>query len=73
VLSVKTGDGNDQVSASYNVVRGEAFAGLDELDDTLTLVGNLVTGFMSADGGTGGNRLILSGNQFGGSRFTNFQ
>ncbi|MEX2141898.1 MAG: hypothetical protein WD894_21715 [Pirellulales bacterium] len=72
VLSVKTGDGNDQVSASYNVILGVAFVGLDELDDTLTLVGNLVTGIASGDGGTGTNRLNLFGNQFGGSSFTQF-
>jgi hypothetical protein len=73
VLSVVTGDGNDQVSASYNIVNGVAFVGLGELDDTLTLVGNLVTGVASADGGTGRNRLILLGNQFAGSAFGNFQ
>jgi hypothetical protein len=72
-LEVETGDGNDNVTASYNVVLGDVFASLAQLDDTLTLVGNLVTGFASADGGTGGNRLNLLGNQFGGSAFTQFQ
>ena len=72
VLSVATGHGNDRVSASYNVVIGEAFVGLYELNDTLTLTGNLVTGIAQADGGDGGNRLDLFGNQFGGSSFTNF-
>jgi hypothetical protein len=72
VLSVATGDGNDQVSASYNVVLGVAFAGLGELNDTLTLAGNVVTDTVIADGGTGGNLLNLFGNQFGGTAFSNF-
>jgi hypothetical protein len=72
VLSVTTGDGNDQVTGSYNVVQGVLFVGLGERDDTLTLVGNLVTDLASADGGTGGNRLNLLGNQFAGSAFTQF-
>jgi hypothetical protein len=72
VLSVKTGDGNDQVSASYNVVIGVLFVGLDELDDTLNLAGNVVTDLASADGGTGTNRLNNFGNQFGGFASTRF-
>jgi hypothetical protein len=72
VLSVATGDGNDQVSASYNVVLGVAFAGLGELNDTLTLAGNVVTDTAIADGGTGGNLLNLFGNQFAGTAFSNF-
>lgn len=72
-LSVGTGDGHDNVSASYNVVLGGAFFSLAQLDDTLTLAGNLVVGFASGSGGTGGNLLNLFGNQFGGSSFTEFQ
>jgi hypothetical protein len=72
-LGIDTGDGNDNVTASYNVVVGDIFMSLAGLNDRVTLVGNLVTGFASADGGTGGNRLNLLGNQFGGSAFTQFQ
>ncbi|MEX2141899.1 MAG: hypothetical protein WD894_21720 [Pirellulales bacterium] len=72
-LSIDTGDGNDNVTASYNVVLGDVFMSLAGLNDTVILVGNLVTGFASADGGTGGNLLILLGNQFGGSAFVQFQ
>lgn len=72
-LDVETGDGNDNVTASYNVVLGDVFASLAQLNDTLTLVGNLVTGFASADGGTGDNRLVLLGNQFGGFAASRFQ
>jgi hypothetical protein len=72
-LHIETGDGNDNVSASYNVVLGDLFVSLAQLDDTLTLVGNQITGFASADGGTGRNRLDLIGNQFGGSAFVQFQ
>jgi hypothetical protein len=71
-LHVETGDGNDNVSASYNIVLGDLFVSLAQLDDTLTLVGNQITGFASADGGTGRNRLDLIGNQFGGSAFNRF-
>jgi hypothetical protein len=71
-IHIETGDGNDNVSASYNVVLGDLFVSLAQLDDTLTLVGNQITGFASADGGTSRNRLELIGNQFGGSAFIGF-
>jgi hypothetical protein len=72
VLDVETGDGNDTVSASYNVIRGDAFITLGQIDDTLTLAGNLVMQAAIADGGAGGNRLNSFGNQFGATAFTNF-
>jgi hypothetical protein len=62
---VQTGDGNDVVDATYNVALGDLFASFGELDDTFTLVGNLVTGVATADGGSGRNRLNEFGNQFG--------
>jgi hypothetical protein len=42
-------------------------------DDTLTLSGNVIAGFASADGGEGTNRLNLFGNQFAGFASTRFQ
>jgi hypothetical protein len=73
VVTAKTGDGNDTVTASYNVVLGDMRVLLESLDDTLTLVGNQVTGAVVADGGTGTNRLFLSGNQYPASSFSFFQ
>jgi hypothetical protein len=72
VLYVETGDGNDDVSASYNVANGDWFISLSQLDDILTLTGNQASGFVSADGGTGTNRLNLFSNQFGGFASTRF-
>jgi hypothetical protein len=72
VLYVETGNGNDNVSASYNVANGDWFISLSPLDDVLTLTGNQVSGFASADGGTGTNQLNLFGNQFGGFASTRF-
>jgi hypothetical protein len=66
VLLVDTGDGIDAVAASYNIARGNFFAGLAQADDSLTLTGNSVSGFTSVDGGDGVNVLRLSGNQFAG-------
>ncbi len=73
VTYVETGDGNDRTSASYNVARGDWFFSFSQLDDVLALTGNRVSGFASADGGTGTNRLNLFGNQFGGFASTRFQ
>jgi hypothetical protein len=73
VLYIETGDGNDNISASYNVAVGDWFISMSQLDDLLTLVGNQVNGFASADGGPGTNRLNLLGNQFGGFATTRFQ
>jgi hypothetical protein len=73
VLNVSAGDGVDSVSASYNIVLGETRATLAELDDTLILVGNQITGMAIADGGTGTNRLFLLGNQYPASSFSFFQ
>jgi hypothetical protein len=72
-VSVVTGDGNDTVAASYNVVLGDMRVTLESLDDTLTLVGNQVMGAVVADGGTGTNRLFLLGNQYPASSFSFFQ
>jgi hypothetical protein len=72
VVNVKTGDGVDSVSAAYTIVLGGMTVTLGELDDTLILVGMQVTGLMNADGGTGTNRLIQLGNQFGASSFSFF-
>ena len=69
---VETGDGNDTVNASYNIVLGQFLVNLADLDDTLGLVGNQVTGLMNADGGTGTNRLFLLGNQFAASSLSFF-
>jgi hypothetical protein len=69
---VETGDGNDTVNASYNIVLSQFLIGLADLDDTLGLVGNQVTGLMNADGGTGTNRLFLLGNQFAASSLSFF-
>jgi hypothetical protein len=66
VIFIESGDGHDTVDVSYNVAHGNFFATLSGLDDTLSLAGNLMTGFASADGGDGTNRLNLFGNQFGG-------
>jgi hypothetical protein len=54
-------------------VLDEFFARLAQLDDSLVLVGNQVTGLMNGDGGTGTNRLTLLGNQFGATSFSFFQ
>jgi hypothetical protein len=72
-VRVDTGDGRDNVSASYNIVLDEFFARLAQLDDSLVLVGNQVTGLMNGDGGTGTNRLTMLGNQFGATSFSFFQ
>ena len=71
-LLITTGDDNDNVRVNYNVVHGNLFASLGQLDDTLGMAGNRVTGFASADGGSGTNRLDLFDNDFGGSTFTRF-
>jgi hypothetical protein len=71
-VRVETGDGIDSVNASYNIVLDEFFVRLADLDDTLGLVGNQVTGLMNGDGGTGTNRLFLLGNQFGASSMSFF-
>lgn len=73
IATVDTGDGNDAVAASYNVVLGDMRVTLEDLDDTLTLVGNQVMGAVVADGGTGTNRLFLLGNQYRASSFSFFQ
>ena len=73
VVNVKSGDGVDAVNASYNIVLGEMRVTLDQLDDTLGLVGNQVTVLMNADGGLGTNRLFSLGNQFAASSFSFFQ
>ncbi len=72
-MNVKAGDGVDAVNASYNIVLGEMRVTLDQLDDTLGLVGNQVTVLMNANGGAGTNRLFLLGNQFAASSFSFFQ
>jgi hypothetical protein len=72
-VMLDTGDGNDTVEASFNVALGNFFASLTDGDDTLTLSGNSLGGFASADGGAGTNRLSQRNNQFGGlfaSRFS---
>jgi hypothetical protein len=66
VVYIETGDGNDSVQASYNVMHGNFFATLEEANDALSLTGNTISGFASVDGGDGGNLLNLLGNQFGG-------
>jgi hypothetical protein len=71
-LRVETGDGVDSVNASYNVVLDEFYVRLADLDDTLGLVGNQVSGLMLGDGGTGTNRLFLLGNQFRSSSLSFF-
>jgi hypothetical protein len=71
-LRVETGDGVDSVNATYNVVLDEFYVRLADLDDTLGLVGNQVSGLMLGDGGTGTNRLFLLGNQFGSSSLSFF-
>jgi hypothetical protein len=71
-VRVDTGDGVDVVDASYNVVLDEFFVRLAELDDTMSLVGNQVTGLANIDGGTGTNRLFSLGNQFGASSLSFF-
>jgi hypothetical protein len=73
VLYVETGDGTDLVSAIYNVANGNWFFSLGPAGGQLELVGNLVTGFASADGGVDTSALILSGNQFGGFAATRFR
>jgi hypothetical protein len=73
VVAVDTGDGNDTVAASYNVTLAGISVMLEDLDDTLNLIGNQITGAMVADGGTGTNRLFLLGNQFTASSFSFFQ
>lgn len=73
IVRLETGDGNDTVDMSFNVVLGNLFASLGDADDTATLNGNMITGFASLDGGNGTNRLNRSNNQFGGfaaSRFS---
>jgi len=45
------GVGGDTVELNYNVAHGNVFASLSELDDTLSLDSNTVSGFVSADGG----------------------
>ncbi len=70
---MKSGDGVDAVNASYNIVLGEMRVTLDQLDDTLGLVGNQVTVLMNANGGLGTNRLFSLGNQFAASSFSFFQ
>jgi hypothetical protein len=72
VVNIKTGDGVDSVSVAYTIVLGAMTVTLGQLDDTLVLVGDQVTGLMNADGGTGTNRLIQLGNQFGASSFSFF-
>jgi hypothetical protein len=72
VVSVDTGDGNDTVTLSYNIALGDAHFTMEDLDDTLILVGNQITGAIVADGGLGTNRLVQIGNQYPSSLFSSF-
>jgi hypothetical protein len=72
LVSVDTGDGNDTVTLSYNIALGDARFRMEDLDDTLILVGNQITGAIVADGGFGMNRLIQIGNQYPSALFSSF-
>jgi hypothetical protein len=73
VVYVETGEGNDTMNAAYNTILGQAIVSMLRGDDYLALIGNVFTGFASADGGEGANRLRLFGNQFAGFAATRFQ
>jgi hypothetical protein len=72
-IYIDSRNGRDDVQMSYNVVLDQIYAGLGDLDDTMSLVGNSIRGVAYLDGaageyqdGPGGfNLLTLVNNSFG--------
>ncbi len=58
VLYIESGVGSDTVTARYNVVHNITTAQLSDGNDSLTLVGNVVTSTTALNGGLGGNATI---------------